>query len=224
MLAQMYTFAKEGNYDIVWSDWFLTYSDRERYMRQPEYITPFEALKGMLGGVMKFNVWNKLVRRSLYTKNRIMFPTGYGMGEDMTIMRLFARSKRVAYLSKAFYHYVQQNAEAFSKTYSKRHLRELQHNVSIIEDDMHHLYGKQLERELAFLKLDVKFPFLMSSDAEKYTLWETWYPEANQFILQNRNLSFRRRCLQWCAWKGQWWVLRFYDRFITNGLYRILYH
>lgn len=90
MLDTLYGKAKEEDADIVWCDWFLTFGSTERYMKQPDYGSPEEALKAMLGGAMKFNVWNKLVRRSLYTDNAIVFPAGYGMGEDMTMMMLFA--------------------------------------------------------------------------------------------------------------------------------------
>lgn len=58
-------------------------------MCEPSFSTPLEALKAMLGGRMKFNVWNKFVKRSLYIENNIEFPAGYGMGEDMTMMMLF---------------------------------------------------------------------------------------------------------------------------------------
>lgn len=71
-------------------------------MKQPAYDTPLEALKAMLSGVMKYNVWNKLVRRSIYVENKIDFPAGYGMGEDMTIMLLFAYAERISYLPHAF--------------------------------------------------------------------------------------------------------------------------
>lgn len=223
MLAQLYRTAKAADADIVWCDWWLSFVKNERYMKQPEYGTPFEALKGMLSGVMKFNVWNKLVRRSLYEESRIQFPAGYGMGEDMTMMRLFAWARRAVYLPKAFYHYVQQNSGAFSKTYSDRHLEELRHNVTLVLEDLQHLFGNRLERETAFFKLDVKFPFLITDDARKHALWKAWYPEADPYILQNRCLSLRSRCLQWLAWKGQFWAVRLYYRCVHRLVYGLIY-
>lgn len=224
MLEWLYAAAQKENADIVWCDWFLSFEKKERYMKQPQYATPLEALKGMVSGVMKFNVWNKLVRRSLYVEHQIEFPAGYGMGEDMTMIRLFARAKRVTYLPKAFYHYVQLNTEAFSKTYSDKHLAELQHNVSIILADMRQLFENKFETELAFLKLDVKFPFLTSGDREKYALWKSWYPEANRYIMQNKQLSLRSRYLQWLAWKNQFWAVTIYYKFVHRLVYGIIYY
>ena len=96
MLEEMYNTAKERDADIVWCDWYLTFAKNERYMKQPSYETPLEALKAMLSGAMKYNVWNKLVKRSLYVDNNIQLPAGYGMGEDMTMMMLFANAQKVA--------------------------------------------------------------------------------------------------------------------------------
>lgn len=223
MLEQLYGKATETDADIVWCDWWLSFAKNERYMNQPEYFTPLDALKGMLSGVMKFNVWNKLVKRKLYTDSNITFPAGYGMGEDMTMMRLFARAEKVVYLPKAFYHYVQLNTSAFSKTYSGRHLLELQHNVSLLITDLQQMFGNKLDCEITFLKLDVKFPFLISGDSTKYALWKKWYPEANSYILKNKNLSFRSRSLQWLASKNQFWAVRLYYYCVHRLIYGLIY-
>lgn len=223
MLEELYYTAREKDADIVWCDWFLTFSKRERYMKQPALETPFDALKMMLSGGMKFNVWNKLVKRSLYVDNHIEFPAGYGMGEDMTMMMLFAHAQKVAYISKAYYHYVKTNSNAFSQNYSERHLQELLYNVSRIEKYMYDIYGSILKQEISFLKLDVKFPFLISKDSRKYRLWLELYPEANSYIPLNNNISKRSRWLQWCAWKRQFWLVWLYNQFVIKVVYGIIY-
>mgnify|MGYP003521091291 FL=1 len=223
MLEQLYGEVVKKNADIIWCDWFLTFEKNERYMKQPDYADSQEALKAMLSGGMKYNVWNKLVKRSLYLDHQICFPDGYGMGEDMTMMMLFVHAKNVAYLSKAFYHYVKLNTGAFSQTYSDKHLVELQNNVNRIVSFMQQNYGNTLDKELAFFKLDVKFPFLISNDTKKYALWKEWYTEANPYILQNKNISTRSRWLQWFAWKNQFWVVRLYHVLLVKVVYGLLY-
>lgn len=94
-LELLYNAAKENEADIVWCDWYLTFKKNERRMSEPSFVEPIDALKSMLGGGMKYNVWNKLVRRKLYTENSIYFPEGYGMGEDMTMILLFAYAHKV---------------------------------------------------------------------------------------------------------------------------------
>lgn len=224
MLEQLYGKAIKCDADIVWCDWYLTFENSERYMKQPAYDTPLEALKAMLSGVMKYNVWNKLVRRSIYVENKIEFPAGYGMGEDMTIMLLFAYAERISYLPNAFYHYVKLNTNAFSQIYSKRHLQELQHNVATITDKLETLFGNTLEQEISFLKLEAKFPFLFSNDRKKRKLWQEWYPEANRFILQNHNISMRSRLIQWCAWKNLNFIVSIYRWLLNRIVYGIIYN
>ena len=223
MLAMLYNKAKENDADIVWCDWFLSFEHSERYMTQPSYMTPMDALKGMLGGVMKFTVWNKLVRRSLYVNNRITFPTGYGMGEDMTMMMLFACADKVAYLPKAFYHYVKLNTGSFTQTFSEKHFMDLQYNVQRISDYLHDRFGNMLDKEIAYLKLAVKFPFLISNSSQKYHLWRKWYPEANEYIWGNKQLSLRCRIVQWCAWKGLFVVVRIHYLLLQKVVYGLIY-
>ena len=220
MLEELYGIAEKKNADIVWCDWYLTFAVKERYMRQPSYSTPQEALKAMLSGAMKYNVWNKLVRRSLYIDHAIQFPTGYGMGEDMTMMMLFAHAKQIAYIPNAYYHYVKTNTNAFSQTYSEKHLSELRHNVQRIVNYMQTVYGELLNTELNFFKLEIKFPFLI---ANKFKQWESWYPESNPYILQNNHISSRSRYIQWLAAKKQFWLVWIYNIVLEKIVYGIMY-
>lgn len=223
MLKTLYDAAREKDADIVWCDWFLSFEKNERYMKQPQYASSMEALKGMLSGVMKYNVWNKLIRRKLYTDYAVSFPAGYGMGEDMTVIKLFAYAQTVAYVPKAFYHYVKLNTTAFSNTYSEKHLVELKHNVQDVLYFLTDRYGEALKIEMAFFKLDVKFPFLISDDKKRYDLWTTWYPEANSYIMQHKNVGVRRWLLQLLAAKGQFGLIRFYYRFVHKFVYGIIF-
>ena len=225
-LQRMYDAASGEKADIVWCDWYLTFRHNERYMKQPGYGTPVDALKGMLSGAMKFNVWNKLVSRSLYTGNGISFPDGYGMGEDMTMIQLFACAQKVSYLPKALYHYVRFNANGFTQIGNRMDEQKLEdlryntlHTVQFIQLKM----GDQLKQELAFFQLEAKFPFLLSDDRESYKRWTNWFPEANSYIMQNRNISFRSRFLQYMASQGQFWYVWLYYRLFIKFIYGVLY-
>ncbi len=223
MLNDLYYTACDDNADIVWCDWYLTFEKNERYMKQPGYDTPKEALKAMLTGKMKYNVWNKLVRGSLYEENGIFFPSGYGMGEDITMIMLFAYAKNVKYLPKAYYHYVKLNTNAFSNTYSQKHLEELKYNVGRIDEFIHKIYGDSMDVEIGLFKLDVKYPFLITDNSEKYRLWSDWYPESNKYINSKRDVGIRRLFLEKCAAKRQYWIVWLYYKFIHSVIYGIIY-
>lgn len=222
MLEALYNAAKENGADYAWCDWFLSYDNKERYMPQPSYDTPAEALKGMLCGAMKYNVWNKLVKRSLYVDNNISFPAGHGMGEDMTMIRLVACATKVAYVNKALYHYVRSNAEAMTQAYSERHMADVRHNVNetvaFIESR-----GVCSEVDIALFKLNVKLPFLVTGDWASYRRWNEWYPEANRYIGEQHSLPFRTRLLQHMAAKRFYLGVWLYYQVVYRFLYTILY-
>ena len=197
-LKDMYEAAVKADADIVYTDWYLNSSTRERLMRCPDYKTPEEALRGLLHGTMKYNVWNKLVKRELYNDNdneNENFPAGHGMGEDMTMILLFAKARRVAYLPKGTYHYVRQNENAFTAARSEASYEDLRFNAERV---IQALDGRVPNEDLACFKLNVKFPFLISNRREDYERWQTWFPEANDMI-PNHKVSTRARMLERCA-------------------------
>ena len=205
-LQVMYEAAVKTNADIVYTDWFLTNSNKERYMKCPNYVTAEMALQGLLHGTMKYNVWNKLVRRSLYkTINqssnlgegevRGCFPEGHSMGEDMTMILLYAQAKKIVYLPKGTYHYMRQNENAFTANRSESSYNDLIFNANRVIDA---LKGRISEIDLACFKLNVKFPFLISCRREDYGRWKQWFPEANKYIHLHQ-VSFRARILERCA-------------------------
>ncbi len=224
MLEQLYAFAKARDLDALWCDWYLSYAESERLMKQPAFDTAEAAVRAMLSGGMKYNVWNKLIRRTVYESSGVRFPSGYGMGEDMTIIRLFARCHRVGYLPKAFYRYVKTNATSFCQVYSARHMEELKHNVLATLADLQNLYGSRMEEEYAFFKLEAKFPFLISDGSHgKYRLWTEWFPEANRHILRNRYVPLRSRLLQWAAAHRLFLLVRLYYWLLFEVIYSKLY-
>ena len=240
-LEKMYNKAVETDADIVYSDWYLDspsltppVGGRTRYMRCPAYTTPEDALRGLLHGTMKYNVWNKLVKRKIYNPNlnpndslndkgdcfddanekvkgRVdpAFPEGHGMGEDMTMILLFARARKVAYLPVATYHYVRQNENAF--TAPRRGATgglydDLRFNADRI---IAALQGQISESDLACFKLNVKYPFLISNRRADYDRWNQWYSEANNYI-SSHQVSARARFLEKCAAWHFYFPLRFH--------------
>lgn len=216
MLKNMYSKAKEVDADIAWVDWFLTFENNERYMSQPSYNTAEDALKGLLSGSMKYNVWNKLVKRTLYEDNNIKFPSGHSMGEDMTIIRLFACAKNVAYIHKAYYHYVKVNTRAMTNVWSQKHIDDLKYNVTATEDYLRQKFGDKMNEYIAYFKLSVKVHFLISNDGSMYRLWNSLFSEANRYVMQNKSVCLRTRILQWMAWKKQYWFVWLYYVFIQK--------
>lgn len=224
MLESLYNAAIQNEADFVWSDWYLSYQNKERYMKQPDYTSSLDALKGMLADGMKYNVWNKLVKRDLYVQNQILFPSGHSMGEDMTMIRLAACAKKVAYVPGAFYHYVKTNAEAMTQAFNEHHLVDVRYNLELTLNFLQQQgLTAMLEREIAFFKLNTKLPFLITDDWESYRRWNEWYPEANAYIMQNKRLALRTRIVQKFASLKVYPVVWMYYEIVYRFIYRWVY-
>lgn len=224
MLELMLQKAESEDADMVWCDWFLSFNENERPMHQPDAASARKALGDMLNGSMKYNVWNKIVRRLLYTDNDIRFPDGYAMGEDMTMIRLAAKARRVAHVGKPLYHYIRVNTGAMSQAYDERKLNALSHNVDeTIEFLRDNIKDDEINREIDWFLLNVKLPFLFTGNKADIRRWREWYTDADKHIMSNKALSMRTRLLQWCAAHGLFVINLAYYNIVFKLIYGKIY-
>lgn len=224
MLEKLYCAAIDKDADIAYSDFFLSFEKSERYMSNPKYDYAEDMLKkGFLGGRMKYNLWNKLTRRSLYETIGVVFPEGHSMGEDMAMIRLAAIADKTVYVPEALYHYVKLNDEAYSNSYTPKKLEDIRYNVDLTTSFLKEKFGDSLDKEISLFKLSIKLPFLMTGDTKMYKLWSEWYPEADKYANANRDLPKRTRFLQQMAAKGQWWYVKFYYQLVYKCIYGFIY-
>lgn len=200
MLEELYVAAMENDADLAYCDFYLDFGTGRRCMSHPCYSDGEQLVKeGFLAGRAKYNVWNKIAKRSLY--KGISFPDGHPMGEDMTMILLATRACKVAYVPKPLYHYMKTNSGAFTNTVSDRHRADILFNTQRTIDFLKMWPVEDLERYLAFFQLDVKLPFLFTGHYADYWLWHQWFPEANAYIGQNPHLPRRTVWVQqWAAW------------------------
>jgi len=222
MLEKLYDTAIGTSADLVYCDFYLSFESEERYMSNPYYVNGMNMLTGgFLSGAMKYNVWNKLVKRTLYSDAKIVFPEGHSMGEDMTMIMLCAKADRVSHVPSALYHYVKLNSNAFTNTFSTKHIEDIKYNSERTIKFLKEIKGIG-ERDIALFKLSVKLPFLFSSDKRQYELWSEWYPEANKYIKGDKEISCRTRIVQYFASKGQFWLVSAYSNAV-NLFYKLHY-
>lgn len=217
--------AESGEVDIVGHSWFLSFAENERRMRQPAFSHPLEALKLMMAGTMRWNLWLFLVRRSLYEENELRFLDGMNMGEDMMVMmKLFANARKVSHIDLPLYHYLQTNSSSLTKTYSDEHIRQVTENVTEIENYLHEsCYANELNEYIYHLKLNIKLPLLIGDNRKRYRQWSEWFPEANFYIMHNKFLPLRIRLLQWAASKRYYFIVKLYYWGFIRLVYGIIY-
>lgn len=201
MLELLYKAVKENDADMAWCDYYITFTDKKRVIAQPVFTTPLDAIKGMLRGVMKYNVWNKICRRSLYLDNGILFPDGHSMGEDLTMIMVALHTKNCVAVKMPLYNYVQ-NPGQMSAVCDDKKLHSLLFNcnrlLDYISNNFPHL---GLESEFpAFCQL-IKWPFLLDGKISSYKRWHQWFPSSNNLIWRTKGINKRIKLIEWCAAK-----------------------
>lgn len=107
MLEELYSKASEDNSDMVICDYYLYKRQKTIYVSQVPASTEHDSLlRQYLRQELHGSLWNKLVRRSLYSAYSIHFPKDIIRWEDLYIVgNVLLYPVKVSYLSKAFYHY-----------------------------------------------------------------------------------------------------------------------
>ena len=109
MLGELYAKAKKENVDVVIADYFVSSKQGESICKQqPSDNTPGQMLQDMFANKLFGSLWHKLIRTDLYRKYNARFFKGINHCEDLLVwVQLLQHSEiRVAYLPKAYYHYV----------------------------------------------------------------------------------------------------------------------
>ena len=222
-LEKLWAAASAAGADFAYCDFFLESDSSSRVLDNPSFTDPGRMLReGFLSGRMKYNVWNKLVSRSVYERSATLFaadgasdatfvsdgpdahpgglaalfPEGHSMGEDMTMILIALSATRTVHVPEPLYHYMRTNPAAFTARSAAPRLADIRFNA---DRTLSAIEGRVEPEYVAFFKLSLKLPFLFSGSDEDYRLWHEWYPEANAYIMRNRYLPLRTRLVQLAA-------------------------
>ena len=214
-LEKLWAAATAAGADFAYCDFFLESDSSSRVLDNPSFTDPGRMLReGFLSGRMKYNVWNKLVSRSVYERSAALFPEGHSMGEDMTMILLALSATRSVRVPEPLYHYMRTNPAAFTAhkiPSPSSKVRNDNSGAPEVRNDktadirfnadrvLAALDGRVEPEFIAFFKLSVKLPFLFSGSDEDYRLWHEWWPEADRYIMRNRFLPLRTRLVQLAA-------------------------
>lgn len=117
----MYELAVNSNSDIVISDFYVDYSGKKLVYKVDQYgetgqeIDKRKAIETLGGGQSCYSVWNKLIKREIYKKNKLKFFDGICAGDDLITPILFYVSNKIIKLSKPYLHYVQNQGSITKK-------------------------------------------------------------------------------------------------------------
>lgn len=217
--------ALDNNSDIVGCNWYLKFNSNHRAMIQPKSTSGFEAIEKMAKGVLRWNLWLFLVKRSLYEEYNIRFLENKNMGEDMMVMfKLFYLANKIYMIDQCLYFYGQSNNESLTKVYSEKHKLEVSDNLNEINSYFNNSkYKKEWSVLSNYLKLNIKLPLLISNDVKNYEIWRNWFNESNSYIFRNEITSKRIKLLQYMALRGQDWYVKLHYYLIVKVVYGIIY-
>lgn len=185
MYETMYNKAVEGNYDIVWCDYYIGKPGKMKYYSQSiKHNNPSDCIKTMLkGGGLQLHLWDKLVRRSVYTANNIRFPDGLNIREDWVVtIQMYFYSQRICHIKKGFYYYAIRNTSTSNNhTDWDIHDFKIKDRVKALLIITHFFeQNKVLHKyntELNIAKLNLKHWILRKTKYKKK--WNKLFPEAN---------------------------------------------
>ena len=222
-LEKLYNKAQEFDADIVGCEWFLTFQNNERFMKQAHVSTGDELFTKMAHGVMRWNLWLFLVKRSLYETNGFRFIEKLNMGEDMMVMmKLALHANQVEIIHEPLYHYIQTNSGSLTKNFSA-YRYQVTGNVEELGYYLEKIGRKDMINAFMQLKLTLKLPLLISDKVDDYKTWYQWFPEANDFVEENKDIPWRTRFIQVAASKQQYWILKLYYWLVIKVVYGIIY-
>lgn len=203
----------ESGVDIIGWDWQNESEGKVRRFKQADYSDIEGALRNLMGGTMKWNLWLFAVKRKLVVDNGIRFLPGSDMGEDMSFMlRAYASATKVSQIHRILYEYNAATPNSISRQLSSKRQAEVSRNLQVAEEFlMASPYRDLCQKYLPYLKLYIKRPLLISFSKKDYQQWYNWFPEANSFVFNNKALPLWTRALQWLASKRMWNSVKLYN-------------
>ncbi len=108
MYEEMYVLAEKENSDLVECDFYWEYQNEKtgkiklKEDKRIEYKTKEEALERI-----RVVAWNKLIRKEILDREKIIFPKGLRYEDIEFTYKLLPHLEKISYIEKPFIHYIQ---------------------------------------------------------------------------------------------------------------------
>lgn len=192
----MYEEAVKADADMVVSDYVVT--DGQGHNQRREGCSSTERDTFIVNMLFQRDSWslcNKLIKKSVYYKANVAFPTG-AMGEDLTtVLQLVWYCGKIYYVNRSCYYYFQ-NPQSITRKKSaqeaKKNYCQLTDNAAILQKFYKDKkVSKDIQAGLDWIWIrigDVLSPYLY--DKEFFQLWREHYKAYLKKIVCNKHISF----------------------------------
>lgn len=192
LYEKLYHSAVSNNSDIAVCDFLVHRTDvvDERIGTRTNDINAYRL--NLLFQKDPVSMWNKLVRREIYSKD-IIFPSD-NMGEDMaTTLQLVAYCRKVSYIEDAFYHYDGTTASitrGASKDVVLTRALQACRNVSLAVRFYKDSENNMIKNGITHLKFMQRRQFMpIINHRDAYDIWRSTFPEINKDVLFKRDVA-----------------------------------
>lgn len=194
-IESLYKKAITDNSDIVACNFLLEWDSVSKVARQNIGNSKHEMLCLMLRAETMVGLVNKLIKKSLYIDNHIRAIEGINLGEDfVTTPKLVYFANKVSHVDLPLYHYMQTNANSYTKNYSKKNID----NVIQVLDELTSFFAKNKNQEFdkALLqgKLRKKIELLFATDTEYWDYLSQIFPDTDN-LSDTSFLTFREKII-----------------------------
>lgn len=125
---------KHGDYDIVTADTEVIRPEYTEVRNLPQFDSPMELTLALLRRTIPVNVWGRLIRKSLYTENKIWASEGVNMSEDLNVMpRLSYYAKNIASIRKVLFHYDCFNENSYTANFNEEKQNMVWKTIDILQ-------------------------------------------------------------------------------------------
>lgn len=199
MYEKMYNKAIEEDADVVVCD-FLQ-SDGNEYRVMVSSTKSVDVKSMLINGLMhrySSSLWNKMVRRTVYTESEIIYPK-YAMAEDLTLFsQILFNSKRVAYIPEPLYFYYYNNESISRKEGEDQIVKRFDESIGNLSLIYEKFSNKNIDSQI---RIAFFYAILVSKErllpllkeSKYYKIWSMTYPEITQPLLLSKMVSLKSK-------------------------------
>jgi glycosyltransferase involved in cell wall biosynthesis len=136
MFEKLYNAAIDGDWDVVICG-FKFVNQKGKTISSRDFRNNKDIINTKSKDIFKISnpaFWNKLWRKSLYTKNNIYFPNHLYFQDLATTPRIFYYANKIAYLDITPYNYLWTRKDSVSLTTSPKHIQDYFEVFNILKD------------------------------------------------------------------------------------------
>ena len=204
MYERLYNKAKETDADVVGCNFRHEFANNHYDFHQQYADTVEENISRLINGKIFPSLCTSLTRRSLIEENKISFPKGLNMGEDLYFnLQLYLHAKKIVGMDWAPYHYrhtddsscVQRTRKSIDSDIAIARLIEKLMN----EQSLYNKYKKDIEFRKFFSKLQLMQDL---NNKKQYKDWLSIFPETNKQIWHYNQINWKQKIRLWLAANG----------------------